>query len=165
MGEIREQTLLKLSEKKRSGRNGKEDKVILRVVQWNNYRPSLEKREFWKDGSQWKSGKCKGLNIDDLHLIADNWEEIVEILEGHEEEKEEKRPRRARSSSTKASSTRSSTRASSNRTSKKKSKARGKRRRSVVTYDDNDTDADDSDDNGSDADDSDDFDDFEDYDD
>ena len=150
--EIQERTLLKLDEKKRSGRNGKEDKTMLRVVQWNDYRPTLEKREFWKDGSQWKSGKCKGLNIDDFHLIADNWEEIMDILEGadvEEVEEEEERPR-GRSSNIRSSGK------SSKRSSKKKSKTRGKRR-SVLTHND-----DDGDDDNYNSEDDDDFDDYDD---
>ncbi len=154
--EIREQTLLKLDEQKRSGRNGKEDKTMLRVVQWNNYRPTLEKREFWKDGSQWKPGKCKGFNIDDLHLVAENWEEIVELLQGEEEEEEEEeRPRRARSSNRRASGK------PSKKKSKTKSKTRGKRR-PVLTHNDDEGDDYNSDDDDDDNDDDNDFDDYDD---
>ena len=140
--DITERTLLKIDEQERTKRNGNKEKTVLRVVQWNESRPMLEKRDFWRDGQEWKSGKAKGMNINDLHLIADNWEEIAELLEGEEEE----RPRR------------SSKKRSSSVTKKKK---KNNRKRPAVVSKDDDEDIDsDSDNDG--YDDDDDFDDYDD---
>lgn len=126
--EITEKTLLKLYEDKRENRrSGRKEKTVLRVVQWNNYRPLLEKREFYRDGSTWKAAKAKGLNIDDFHYIADNWEDIVELLEGDEEEQPSRRGRGSSKKSKRGSS-------------RKKSSAKKQKRQPVLTEDDDDDD-------------------------
>lgn len=163
-GEVKETTLLVLDENERTNRSGKKEKTVLRVVQWNNGRPMLEKRDMWRDGRQWKAGKAKGLNIDDFHLIAENWEDVISLLEGEEpeevedsgwddddDEEEEARPRRRAAGKKRSVSKKKSG------GSKKKKKSGGRSRRPVLTQDDDD-------DDDMDYGDDDDYDDFDDYD-
>lgn len=56
--------------------------IRLQVVQWNNFAPTLEKREYYyDDNSEEKAGKAKGLTLDDINLILDNADEIKELME------------------------------------------------------------------------------------
>jgi len=72
---IREEVKSVLRESER-----KNQRTQLRVVHWiineKDTGPKLEKRTFFlKDGAP-KTGKCVGLNGDDMRFIVSNWEEI-----------------------------------------------------------------------------------------
>lgn len=57
------------------------DKEEIRVVQWNNYEPVLEKRQtYMKDGEK-RNGKCKGFTKSDIELIEENINDIKQALE------------------------------------------------------------------------------------
>jgi hypothetical protein len=53
----------------------------VRIVQYNNGAPQLEKREFWVDDSdEEKPGKAKGLTLDDFEILMENADEIKKLL-------------------------------------------------------------------------------------
>jgi len=70
-------TVVKLYDEKET-RNGK---LRIQIVRWGKYKPVLEKREYWTDqeGVE-KTGKAKGLNLDDIKIIKDNLIEITYLL-------------------------------------------------------------------------------------
>jgi hypothetical protein len=57
-----------------------DNKSIIRIVRWNNGRPQLEKRKFYRSDEAWKPGKAAGFNVDDFTLLKDNIEEIDKLL-------------------------------------------------------------------------------------
>lgn len=54
----------------------------LQIVSWNGRSPLLEKREFWTDseGNE-KMGKAKGLNLDDLDMIVEQFDAIEKMMD------------------------------------------------------------------------------------
>lgn len=54
----------------------------LRVVQYGNAPPVLEKRHFWLDSktSLWRVGKCRGMTGLDLAIVLDRLEEFQAVL-------------------------------------------------------------------------------------
>lgn len=74
--EIKETVVKVLHEQEIDGNN----KNILRIVRWNNGRPQLEKRKFYKSEEAWKPGKAAGFNVDDFMMIKENQEEIEKLL-------------------------------------------------------------------------------------
>ena len=54
----------------------------LRVVSWNDGRPKLEKRNYWRKSAdeEFKLGKAVGLDINDLEEILARLEEIQKIM-------------------------------------------------------------------------------------
>ena len=59
-------------------RNGS---LKLRIVRWNNGKPSLEKREFWmSEEDVEKTGKAKGLNASDFEALLAEKDEIQKLL-------------------------------------------------------------------------------------
>lgn len=54
----------------------------LQIVSWNDRSPMLEKREYWtdKEGNE-KAGKAKGLNLDDLDMIVDQFDAIEKMMD------------------------------------------------------------------------------------
>lgn len=57
-----------------------DNKNIIRIVRWNNGRPQLEKRKFYRADNEWKPGKAAGFNVDDFDLLDKNREEIGKLL-------------------------------------------------------------------------------------
>lgn len=74
--EIKETVVKILNEQEIDGSN----KNIIRIVKWNNGRPQLEKRKFYRSEDAWKPGRAAGMNIDDFNIIKDNTEEIEKLL-------------------------------------------------------------------------------------
>ena len=56
------------------------NKNIMRIVRWNNGRPQLEKRKFYRSEDAWKPGRAAGMNVDDFALVKENMEEIEGLL-------------------------------------------------------------------------------------
>jgi len=57
----------------------------LQIIKWGKYKPSLEKREYYDDGNvdnigKEKTGKLKGLKLEDIQIILDNLDEIKKLL-------------------------------------------------------------------------------------
>jgi len=52
----------------------------LQIVQWNTNPPTLEKREYWVSGNIEKTGKAKGLTLEDFNVIATNAVEVTTLL-------------------------------------------------------------------------------------
>lgn len=55
----------------------RDGKSVLRVVQWNKYKPKLEKRGFYQKDGEFKTGKAEGLSLADLKLIIEKQDEII----------------------------------------------------------------------------------------
>lgn len=67
-----------LSEKKTSRGTNR-----MRIVQYNEGNPQLEKREFWiNDEDQEMPGKAKGMTAEDFEVLMQNAEEIKKLLTG-----------------------------------------------------------------------------------
>jgi hypothetical protein len=67
-----------LSEKKTSRGTNR-----MRIVQYNEGSPQLEKREFWvNDEDQEMPGKAKGMTAEDFEVLIQNAEEIKKLLTG-----------------------------------------------------------------------------------
>ncbi len=62
-------------EERRTGRG------VLRVVQWDNNKPKLEKRGFYQKDGETKTGKLEGMSADDFKIIIEKQVEIRAILE------------------------------------------------------------------------------------
>lgn len=56
------------------------NKTILRIVRWNDGKPQLEKRRFYKSEEAWKPGKAAGINAQDFAIIKENINEVEKIL-------------------------------------------------------------------------------------
>ena len=58
------------------------NKMVLRIVSWNNGAPKLEKRSFYRsrESDEVKTGKAVGLTLEDVSLILDNKDEILELM-------------------------------------------------------------------------------------
>ncbi len=74
--EIKETVVKVLSENEFDPKN----KNILRIVRWNNGRPQLEKRKFYKVEDGWKPGKASGMNAEDFAVIKENLAEIEKLI-------------------------------------------------------------------------------------
>lgn len=69
------------SEEKMKG----QQRIDIRVVDWivgDKHYPLLEKREFILNGDQWRIGKAKGFNLQDMNLIKSRWSDIISALGG-----------------------------------------------------------------------------------
>lgn len=69
------------SEEKMKG----QQRIDIRVVDWivnDKHYPLLEKREFILNGDQWRIGKAKGFNLQDMNLIKSRWGDIITALGG-----------------------------------------------------------------------------------
>lgn len=69
------------SEEKMKG----QQRVDLRVVDWivgDKHYPLLEKREYSLNGDQWRTGKAKGFNLQDMNRIKSRWSDIISALGG-----------------------------------------------------------------------------------
>lgn len=77
--DIRSNVLKVFEEKKaRSGT------TRLRAVDWiidGKHYPLLEKREFFEKDGQEKIGKAKGMNLNDMLIVKDNFPEILTLLQ------------------------------------------------------------------------------------
>jgi hypothetical protein len=72
-------TVLKVFDEKKTGRG----LARLRIVKWGKWPPVLEKREFWFDeDEQEKTGKAKGLKLEDIDIIFAHADEIKTLLKG-----------------------------------------------------------------------------------
>lgn len=68
---------------KREWQSGKTE---LRIVRWNDAKPTIEKRNFKKSiddqrNEGWQTGKAMGLNESDLKIIIQRQDEITRIME------------------------------------------------------------------------------------
>ena len=53
----------------------------MRIVQYNESKPQLEKREFWvNEEDQEMPGKAKGITAEDFEVLMQNAEEIKKLL-------------------------------------------------------------------------------------
>ena len=75
--EIKENVIFEVDRKE----NSKGNPVIIRVVQWNNGTPKLEKRSFWtNENGELKMGKNLGLTSDDFNLLLQKKDEVISAL-------------------------------------------------------------------------------------
>ena len=58
------------------------NKMVLRIVRWNNGAPKLEKRSFYRarESDEIKTGKAVGLTVEDVCLILDHKDEILDLM-------------------------------------------------------------------------------------
>lgn len=89
-GEIQATVLHTVDEK--VFKDGKEKNVI-RVIHWGRGKPTLEKRNFYKADDGFRPGKQKGLTLDDLEVIEDQWDDVMDALEGKKPTSTSRRPR------------------------------------------------------------------------
>jgi len=60
----------------------RDGKTVLRVAQWGYNKPKLEKRRFYKQDNEMKTGKLEGLSSEDLKVIMEKHDEIQAVLRG-----------------------------------------------------------------------------------
>ncbi|MFC1524883.1 hypothetical protein ACFL5I_00680 [Planctomycetota bacterium] len=63
----------------------RDGKTVLRVVQWGKNKPKLEKRRFYLQDGELKTGKLEGLSSEDLKLIMEKHDEIQTTLIGNKQ--------------------------------------------------------------------------------
>jgi hypothetical protein len=59
---------------------GRRDAYQIRVVQWNTSAPTIEKREFFVQGTETRNGKAKGFNLEEFELMLANADKIRALL-------------------------------------------------------------------------------------